>query len=181
MSSDTNKEEESLTCGAISFLPKPIKPIDLPRIYQYALTYKRNGKSILWTDEQNHKDTYVSVPQQIQLLPEQTDVSAPQQNQLLPEQANIVKTKKKKRSSSISDSRSVSTTNTSCVSTDGSRKNRKRKSSDSSGDDVPQPAKKSKVKWTEELHHLFLRAIRHIGLDSKCFELILYIIYGLFS
>lgn len=157
MSSDTNKEQESLTCGAMCFIPKPIKPDDLTKIYQYALTYKRNGKSILWT-EQNHKDTNVSVPRQIQLLPEQ---------------ANVSKTKKKKKCSSKSDSRSANSTNTSCVSTDGSRKNRKRKSSGSSGDNATQPSKKSKVQWTDDLHHLFLRAIRHIGLDSKCFDFIL--------
>ncbi|KAL1196844.1 putative two-component response regulator ARR21 [Cardamine amara subsp. amara] len=143
MSSDTNKEQESLTCGAMCFIPKPIKATDLTKIYQFALTYKRNSKSILWTED-NNKDTNVSVPQQMQLLPEQ---------------ANVQRTKKK----CASDSRSVnSTTNDSCVSTDASRKNRKRKPTG----DPSQPSKKRKVTWTDQLHDLFLQAIRHVGLDK---------------
>ncbi|KFK25116.1 hypothetical protein AALP_AA8G067800 [Arabis alpina] len=151
MSSDTDKEEESLTCGAISFMPKPIKPNDLPKIYQYALTYKRNGKSIVWTDQQNDKDTNVSVvPQHV-----------PQQIQLLPEQATVVTTKKTKRYTSRSDSRSGSSTNTSCVSTDGSRKNGKRKSNGSSDGDVLPPAKKSKK------YRIFLRKVAEQALISS--------------
>ncbi|CAH2073735.1 unnamed protein product [Thlaspi arvense] len=153
MSSDTNKEEESLTCGAMCFIPKPIKATDLTKIYQLALTYKRNGKSISRT-EQNHKDTDVSIPQQIQLLPEQ---------------ANVLKTKKKKKFSPRSDSITASSSNGSCVSTDGSRKNRKRKSNGGSGDNVAslsQPSKKSKITWSDYLQDLFLQAIRHIGLDK---------------
>ncbi|CAF1880565.1 unnamed protein product [Brassica napus] len=92
MSSDTNKEQESLACGSVCFLPKPIKPTDLPKIYQVAFTYKRKGKSISRT-EHNHMDTNVSIPQQIQLLPEQ---------------ANVSRTKKNKKFSSRSDSRSPS-------------------------------------------------------------------------
>ncbi|XP_020880062.1 putative two-component response regulator ARR21 [Arabidopsis lyrata subsp. lyrata] len=75
MSSDTNKEEESLSGGAMGFITKPIKPSDLTKIYQFALTSKRNSKSTLST-EHNHKDTDVIVPQQIMLLPEQADVSS---------------------------------------------------------------------------------------------------------
>ncbi|KAJ0233822.1 Signal transduction response regulator [Hirschfeldia incana] len=153
MSSDTNKEQESLACGALCFLPKPIKPTDLPQIYQVALTYKRNGESIPRT-KHNHKDTNVSIPQQIQLLPEQGSVSKP---------------KKNKKFSSRSDSRSVNNLNGSCDSTDGSRKIRKRKSNGDFGDDVesiPQPSKKSKLTWSDYLHDLFLQAIQHIGLDK---------------
>ncbi|KAF8091938.1 hypothetical protein N665_0431s0007 [Sinapis alba] len=153
MSSDTNKEQESLACGALCFLPKPIKPTDLPQIYQVALTYKRNGKSILRT-EHNHKDTNVTIPQQIQLVPEQ---------------ANVLNPKKNKKLSSRSDSRSVNSLNGSCDSTDGSRKNRKRKSNGDFGDDVesmPQPSKKSKLSWSDHLHDLFLQAIQHIGFDK---------------
>ncbi|OAP10977.1 hypothetical protein AXX17_AT2G22990 [Arabidopsis thaliana] len=94
MSSDPNKEEESLSCGAMGFIPKPIAPTDLPKIYQFALTYKRNGKSTLST-EQNQKDANVSVPQQIMLVPEQ---------------AYVLKTKKK-NCSSKSDTRTVNSTN----------------------------------------------------------------------
>ncbi|CAH8388751.1 unnamed protein product [Eruca vesicaria subsp. sativa] len=150
MSSDINKEQESLACGALCFLPKPIKPTDLPQIYQVALTYKRKGKSTLRT-EHNHKDKNVYIAQQIQLLPEQ---------------ANVSKTKKNKKFSSRSDSRSVNILNGSCDSTDGSRKNQKRKSNDDSGDDVeylPQPSKKSKISWTGYLQNLFLQAVHHIG------------------
>ncbi|CAN7037414.1 hypothetical protein IGI04_004470 [Brassica rapa subsp. trilocularis] len=153
MSSDTNKEQESLACGSVCFLPKPIKPTDLPKIYQVAFTYKRKGKSISRT-EHNHMDTNVSIPQQIQLLPEQ---------------ANVSKTKKNKEFSSKSDSRSVNSFNGSCDSTDGSRKNRKRKSNGDFGDDdesLPQPSKKSKLSWSDYLHDLFLQAIHHIGLDK---------------
>ncbi|CAL9247463.1 unnamed protein product [Arabidopsis halleri] len=75
MSSDTNKEEESLSGGAMGFIPKPIKPSDLTKIYQFALISKRNSKSTLST-EHNHKDTDVIVPQQIMLLPGQADVSS---------------------------------------------------------------------------------------------------------
>ncbi|CDY67763.1 BnaAnng25110D [Brassica napus] len=153
MSSDTNKEQESLACGSVCFLPKPIKPTDLPKIYQVAFTYKRKGKSISRT-EHNHMDTNVSIPQQIQLLPEQ---------------ANVSKTKKNKKFSSKSDSRSVNSFNGSCDSTDGSRKNRKRKSNGDFGDDdesLPQPSKKSKLSWSDYLHDLFLQAIHHIGLDK---------------
>ncbi|CAA7025613.1 unnamed protein product [Microthlaspi erraticum] len=146
MSSDTNKEHESLTCGAMCFIPKPIKVTDLPKIYQLALNYKRNGKSVVWT-ENNHKDTYVSVPQQIQLLSEQ---------------ANGLNTKKKTCSS-----RSMTSTNGSCVRADSSRK---RKSNGSSGDDVEsvsQPTKKkSKLTWTDELQDLFLQAIKHLTLEK---------------
>ncbi|ESQ40655.1 hypothetical protein EUTSA_v10016040mg [Eutrema salsugineum] len=149
ISSDSNKEQESLTCGAMCFIPKPIKATDLTKIYQLAITYKRNGKSILWT-EHNHQDTdHVTIPQQIQLLPEQ---------------ANVLKTKKKRKFSPRSVPRSLNSSNGSCVSTDGSRKNRKR-----SGDDVEslsKPAKKSKISWSDYLHDLFLQAIRHIGLDK---------------
>lgn len=147
MSSDTNKEQESLTSGAMCFIPKPIKATDLTKIYQFAVTYKRNSKSILWT-EHNNKDTDVRVPQQMQLLPEQ---------------ANVQKTKKK----CTPDSRSVNSTNYSCVSTDGSRKNRKRKPT---GGSSSQPSKKSKVTWTDSLHDLFLQAMHHIGYDSKCLD-----------
>lgn len=156
MSSDTNKEQESLACGALCFLPKPIKPTDLPHIYQVALTYKRNSMSILRT-EKNHKDTNVSIPQQIHLVPEQANVSKNQKNKFL----------------SKSDSRSVNNLNGSCDSTKSSRKNRKRKSKFYSGDDaesMPQPSKKSKLSWSDYLHDLFLQAIQHIGLDSKCFD-----------
>ncbi|XP_020876306.1 putative two-component response regulator ARR21 isoform X2 [Arabidopsis lyrata subsp. lyrata] len=152
MSSDPNKEQESLSCGAMGFIPKPIEPADLTKIYQFALTYKMNGKSTLLT-EQNHKDANVSVPQQITLIPEQ---------------ANVLKTKKK-NCSSKSDSRTVNSTNGSCVSTDGSRKNRKRKPNGGPSDDgesLLQPAKKKKITWTDSLHDLFLQAIRHIGLDK---------------
>ncbi|CAA7026902.1 unnamed protein product [Microthlaspi erraticum] len=153
MSSDTNKEQESLTCGAMCFIPKPIENDDLSKIYQLALTYKRNGKSILYT-ENIQKDKDVSVPQQIQLLPAQ---------------ANVLKTKKKK-CSSRSDPRSVTSTNGSCHSTDGSGKDRKRNSNGSSGDDVespPQPTKKkSKIQWSDDLHFKFLQAINHHGLDK---------------
>lgn len=146
MSSDTNKEQESLTCGAMCFIPKPIKATDLTKIYQFAVTYKRNSKSVLWTEHNND-----------------TDVSVPQQMQLLPEQANVQKTKKK----CASDSRSVNSTNYSCVGTDGSRKNRKRKPT---GESPSQPSKKSKVAWTDSLQDLFLQAIRQIGYDSKCLD-----------
>ncbi|KAG7608419.1 Signal transduction response regulator receiver domain [Arabidopsis suecica] len=152
MSSDTNKEEESLSCGAMGFIPKPIHPTDLTKIYQFALSNKRNGKSTLST-EQNHKDADVSVPQQITLVPEQADV---------------LKTKRK-NCSFKSDSRTVNSTNGSCVSTDGSRKNRKRKPNGGPSDDgesMSQPAKKKKIQWTDSLHDLFLQAIRHIGLDK---------------
>nr|VDD18523.1 unnamed protein product [Brassica oleracea] len=152
MSSDTNKEQESLACGSVCFLPKPIKPTDLPKIYQVAFTYKRKGKSISRT-EHNHMDTNVSIPQQIQLLPEQ---------------ANVSKAKKNKKFSSRSDS-SVNSFNGSCDSTDGSRKNRKRKSNGDFGDDdesLLQPSKKSKLSWSDYLHDLFLQAIHHIGLDK---------------
>ncbi|KAJ4911720.1 response regulator 21 [Raphanus sativus] len=152
MSSDTNKEQESLACGALCFLPKPIKPTDLPHIYQVALTYKRNSMSILRT-EKNHKDTNVSIPQQIHLVPEQANVSKNQKNKFL----------------SKSDSRSVNNLNGSCDSTKSSRKNRKRKSKFYSGDDaesMPQPSKKSKLSWSDYLHDLFLQAIQHIGLDK---------------
>ncbi|KAG2310070.1 hypothetical protein Bca52824_021627 [Brassica carinata] len=154
MSSDTNKKQESLACGALCFLPKPIKPTELPQIYQVALTYKRNGKSILRT-EHNHKDTNISIPQQIQLLPEHANVSKP---------------KKNKKFSSRSDSRSVNNLNGSCDSKDdGSREKRKRKSNGDFGDDVesiPQPSKKSKLTWSDYLHDLFLQAIQHIGLEK---------------
>ncbi|KAL0709130.1 hypothetical protein Bca4012_016108 [Brassica carinata] len=147
MSSDSNKEQESLACGAMCFLPKPINPTDLPKIYQVALTYKRNDKSILWY-EHNHMDTDVSIPQQTQLLPDQANVS----------------NSKKKRFIPRSDSRPGNSSNESYVSTDGPGKNRKRKSNDGSGDDS-RPLKKPKIKWTDCLHDLFLQAIRHIGLD----------------
>ncbi|EOA17908.1 hypothetical protein CARUB_v10006317mg [Capsella rubella] len=149
MSSDTNKEQESLTCGAMGFLAKPIKPIDLPKIYQIALTSKRNGKS--WS-EPNHKEACVNVPQQLKMLPEQ---------------ANILKTKKK--CTSKPDSRSLISTNGSGLSTDNSRKNRKRKPNGSPGEDgesSSQPPKKPKITWTDGLQDLFLQAIRHIGLDK---------------
>ncbi|KAF8118739.1 hypothetical protein N665_0002s0052 [Sinapis alba] len=149
MSSDSNKEQESLACGAICFLPKPISPTDLPKIYQVALTYKRNDKSILWT-EHKHRNTDVS--------------SIPQQIQLLPEQANVLKSKKK-RFIPRSDSRPLNSSNGSYVSTDVSEKKRKRKSNGGSGDDL-RPLKKLKIKWTDCLHDLFLQAIRHIGLDK---------------
>ncbi|KAJ0235284.1 putative two-component response regulator ARR21 [Hirschfeldia incana] len=148
MSSDSNKEHESLACGAMCFLSKPINPTDLPKIYQVALTCKRNDKSVLWT-EHNHRDTDVIIPQQIQLLPEQ---------------ANVMKSKTK-RFSSRSGSRSVNSSGGSYVSTDGSGKNRKRKSNDGSSDDL-RPLKKPKIKWTDCLHDLFLQAVRHIGLDK---------------
>lgn len=151
MSSDSNIEHESLACGAKCFLPKPIRPTDIPQIYQVALTYKRNDKSILWT-EPNYRDTDVSIPQQIQLLTEQ---------------ANVLKTNK--RFSPISDSRPVNSSNGSYVSTDGSGENRKRKSNGGSDDDS-RPLKKPKIKWTDGLHDLFLQAIRYLGLDSKCFN-----------
>ncbi|KAH0931217.1 hypothetical protein HID58_008334 [Brassica napus] len=130
------------------FLPKPIRPTDIPQIYQVALTYKRNDKSILWT-EHNYRDTDVSIPQQIQLHTEQ---------------ANVLKTNNK-RFSPISDSRPVNSSNGSYVSTDGSGENRKRKSNGGSGDDS-RPLKKPKIKWTDCLHDLFLQAIRYIGLDK---------------
>ncbi|KAF8115586.1 hypothetical protein N665_0025s0054 [Sinapis alba] len=152
MSSDTNKEHESLTCGAMGFIPKPIKATELTKIYQLALTCKRNGKSTLWT-ENNHNDIDVSIPQQIQLVPEQD---------------NLMMTNKKKISPRP-DSRSMNSSNGSCVSNDASRKNKKRKSNGGSGDDVEslsQPSKKSKITWTDDLHDLFLQAIRHIGLDK---------------
>ncbi|KAL0888407.1 hypothetical protein Bca101_012390 [Brassica carinata] len=151
MSSDTDKEHESLTCGAMGFIPKPIKATELTKIYQLALTCKRNGKSTLWT-ENNHNDTYVSIPQQIQLVPDQD---------------NLMMTKKKKFSP-IPDSRSMNSSNGSCASTDASRKNKNRKPNGGSGDDVEsmQPSKKSKITWTDDLHDLFLQAIRHIGLDK---------------
>ncbi|WZY80148.1 hypothetical protein YC2023_026532 [Brassica napus] len=148
MSSDSNIEHESLACGAKCFLPKPIRPTDIPQIYQVALTYKRNDKSILWT-EHNYRDTDVSIPQQIQLHTEQ---------------ANVLKTNNK-RFSPISDSRPVNSSNGSYVSTDGSGENRKRKSNGGSGDDS-RPLKKPKIKWTDCLHDLFLQAIRYIGLDK---------------
>ncbi|XP_010419059.1 PREDICTED: putative two-component response regulator ARR21 [Camelina sativa] len=153
VSADANKEQESLSCGAMGFLPKPIHATDLPKIYQLALTYKRNGKSTLGT-EPNHKanDTGVSVPQQIKMLPEQ---------------ANVLKTRKKY--SSKADSRSLNSTNGSClISTDGSRKNRKRKPNGGSEDGASpsQPSKKPKVSWTDGLNDLFLQAIQHIGLDK---------------
>ncbi|XP_010423240.1 PREDICTED: putative two-component response regulator ARR21 [Camelina sativa] len=150
VSADANKEQESLSCGAMGFLPKPIRATDLPKIYQLALTCKRNGKSTLGT-EPNHKanDTGVSVPQQIKMLPEQ---------------ANVLKTRKKY--SSKADSRSLNSRNGSClISTGGSRKNRKRKPNGGS-EDGSQPSKKTKVKWTDGLNDLFLQAIRHIGLDK---------------
>ncbi|CAN6805506.1 unnamed protein product [Brassica oleracea] len=147
MSSDSNIEHESLACGAKCFLPKPIRPTDIPQIYQVALTYKRNDKSILWT-EPNYRDTDVSIPQQIQLLTEQ---------------ANVLKTNK--RFSPISDSRPANSSNGSYVSTDGSGENRKRKSNGGSDDDS-RPLKKPKIKWTDGLHDLFLQAIRYIGLDK---------------
>ncbi|KAL0672351.1 hypothetical protein Bca4012_000331 [Brassica carinata] len=147
MSSDSNIEHESLACGAKCFLPKPIRPTDIPQIYQVALTYKRNDKSILWT-EPNYRDTDVSIPQQIQLLTEQ---------------ANVLKTNK--RFSPITDSRPVNSSNGSYVSTDGSGENRKRKSNGGSDDDS-RPLKKPKIKWTDGLHDLFLQAIRYIGLDK---------------
>ncbi|KAG2262852.1 hypothetical protein Bca52824_069931 [Brassica carinata] len=152
MSSDTDKEHESLTCGAMGFIPKPIKATELTKIYQLALTCKRNGKSTLWT-ENNHNDTYVSIPQQIQLVPEQD---------------NLMMTKKKKFSP-IPDSRSMNSSNGTCVSTDASRKNKNRKPNGGSGDDfesLSQPSMKSKITWTDDLHDLFLQAIRHIGLDK---------------
>ncbi|CAN6810265.1 unnamed protein product [Brassica oleracea] len=144
MSSDSNIEHESLACGAKCFLPKPIRPTDIPQIYQVALTYKRNDKSILWT-EPNYRDTDVSIPQQIQLLAEQ---------------ANVLKTNK--RFSPISDSRPVNSSNGSYV---GSGENRKRKSNGGSDDDS-RPLKKPKIKWTDGLHDLFLQAIRYLGLDK---------------
>ncbi|KAJ0266203.1 putative two-component response regulator ARR21 [Hirschfeldia incana] len=151
MSSDTNKEHESLTCGAMGFIPKPIKATELTKIYQLALTCKRNGKSTFWT-ENNHNDTYLSIPQQIQLVSDQD---------------NLTMTKKKKVSP-IPDSVSVNNSNGSYVSTDASRKNKNRKPNGGSGDDVEsmQPSKKSKITWTDDLHDLFLQAIRHIGLDK---------------
>nr|AAC77865.1 putative two-component response regulator protein [Arabidopsis thaliana] len=152
MSSDPNKEEESLSCGAMGFIPKPIAPTDLPKIYQFALTYKRNGKSTLST-EQNQKDANVSVPQQIMLVPEQ---------------AYVLKTKKK-NCSSKSDTRTVNSTNVSHVSTNGSRKNRKRKPKGGPSDDgesLSQPPKKKKIWWTNPLQDLFLQAIQHIGYDK---------------
>ncbi|XP_023636771.1 putative two-component response regulator ARR21 isoform X2 [Capsella rubella] len=151
MSADANKEQESLTCGALGFLPKPIKPIDLPKIYQLALTYKTNGKSTICT-EPNPKDTCVSVPEQIEMLPEQV---------------NLLNTQKKWPSKS--DSRSMNSTHGSRASIDGSRKNRKRKPTDgpsANGEYPSQPSKKAKITWTDGLHDLFLQAIRHIGLDK---------------
>ncbi|XP_018475514.2 putative two-component response regulator ARR21 isoform X2 [Raphanus sativus] len=148
MSSDSNIEHESLACGAKCFLPKPIRPTDIPQIYQVALTHKRNNKSILWT-EHNHRDTDVSIPQQIQLLTEQ---------------ASVLKTNKK-RFSPRSDSRPVNSSNGGYVSTDSSGKHQKRKSNDGASDDW-RPLKKPKIKWTDCLHDLFLQAIRHIGLDK---------------
>ncbi|XP_010491325.1 PREDICTED: putative two-component response regulator ARR21 [Camelina sativa] len=146
VSADANKEQESLTCGALGFLPKPIQATDLPKIYQLALTCKRNGKSNYKAD-----DTGASVPQQIKMLPEQ---------------ANVLKTRKKY--SSKAASRSLNSTNGSgLISTDGSRKNRKRKPNGGSEDGAPsQPSKKTKISWTDGLNDLFLQAIRHIGLDK---------------
>ncbi|CAN6874433.1 unnamed protein product [Brassica oleracea] len=152
MSSDTNKEHESLTCGAMGFIQKPINATELTKIYQLALTCKRNGKSTLWT-ENNHNDTDVSISQQIQLVPEQD---------------NLMMTKKKKFSPRP-DARSMNSSNGTCVSTDASRKNKKRKANGGSGDDfesLSQPSMKSKITWTDDLHDLFLQAIRHIGLDK---------------
>ncbi|XP_023634260.1 putative two-component response regulator ARR21 [Capsella rubella] len=130
MSSDTNKEQESLTCGAMCFLAKPIKPIDLPKIYQIALTSKRNGKS--WS-EPNHK--------------------------MLHGQDNALKTRNK----------CSSNTNASCLSTNGSRQNLKRRPNGclvEDGESSSRPSKKAKIIWTDSLQNLFLQAIRHIGLDK---------------
>ncbi|RID42624.1 hypothetical protein BRARA_J02495 [Brassica rapa] len=152
MSSDTDKEHESLTCGAMGFIQKPIKATELTKFYQLALKCKRNGKSTLWT-ENNHNDTDVSISQQIQFFPEQD---------------NLMMTKTKKFSPRP-DSRSMNSSNGTCVSTDASRKNKKRKANGGSGDGVEslsQPSMKSKITWTDDLHDLFLQAIRHIGLDK---------------
>ncbi|CAH8312617.1 unnamed protein product [Eruca vesicaria subsp. sativa] len=152
MSSDTDKEHESLTCGAMGFIPKPIKATALTKIYQLALTCKRNGKSTLWI-ENNHNDTDVSIAQRIQLVPDQDNL--------------MMMTKKK--FSRRPDSKSVKSSNGSCVISDASRKNNKRTPNGGSGDDVDslsQPSKKNKITWTDDLHILFLQAIQHLGLDK---------------
>ncbi|CAN8237055.1 unnamed protein product [Cochlearia groenlandica] len=164
MSADANKEKESISCGALCFLPKPIKAMDLTKIYEVAITCKRNGKSILLTEHKDNKDTTCHVitsrvPKQIRLIPHD-------------EQVNDMKTKNKKLLSR-SDSRSMnSSTIESCViiSTDGSRKNQERikLNGGSCGNvgSLSRRTKKNKITWTDFLHDRFLQAIRHLGLDK---------------
>ncbi|CAN8256978.1 unnamed protein product [Cochlearia groenlandica] len=145
MSVDTDIEQESINSGAMCFIPKPIKPIDLTKIYQHALTYKKNNaKSIVCT-----KDTNV--------------ISTPQQIQLLPEQSNVLTTKNNNNNSNGSIVISTNHDNND----DGSRKHRKRKSKgSSSGESASISHKKSKITWSNYLQNLFLQAIHHIGFDK---------------
>ncbi|GKV05028.1 hypothetical protein SLEP1_g17083 [Rubroshorea leprosula] len=142
MSSDDEESVilQSLACGAVLYIVKPVNPDDLKNVWQYAVQAKKGKSPII---------------KEIGSL----------QEELEPEQDyNDMSITDDHFWDTNSGASSVSDDDNKRAKKHGKRKRMGRNGNDSEKKSaVP---KKAKVVWTNSLHNRFLQAIRHIGLEK---------------
>ncbi|MBA0806429.1 hypothetical protein Gohar_005883, partial [Gossypium harknessii] len=137
---DENVMLESLAGGAVFFIVKPVDPVGLKNVWQYAVAAKK-GKSLLIEDMDRESSSSSPADGKLSLGGNTKSVSSVNNEKNDPKNGS----KRKGASGKGRD---------------------KDDNDDESKSPPPKKTKKPKIVWTNKLHNQFLEALRQIGLET---------------